>query len=85
MPAWLAGSAEAADFREATGMIVDGAIDVVTIEGKDDRSVSCGGGERVEVVLPVAFVNGLTQRNPGDRDDLRIDRCFHEDRSAGAV
>ena len=65
-------------------MIVDGAIDVVAIEGQDDRCVSSGGGERLEIVLPVAFVNGLAQWNPGVRNDLRVDRCFHEYRSAGA-
>lgn len=50
----------------------------VAVEGQHQSGVRGRSGESGAINLQIAFVYGLAKRNPGEGDNLRKDRCIHQ-------
>ncbi len=58
-------------------------VNFVAFEREHDGGVSGRRGERFRIELLVTLVDGLAQRDSGERDELRIDRRIHQHDPAG--
>jgi hypothetical protein len=81
----LIGRGEPSDGTKAIGVLLDGLINVIALEGDNDGDVGCGIREGCGKIFAIAFVDCLAKGNSRKGDEIGIDGCVHQNESAWAL
>src|SRR5580658_1504832 len=80
----LVGRNVMANNREPLRMRLYGLIDLIAVERDHNGRIRGRRRQRRPIEIAIAFVERLAQRNARERDEVGIDRGFHQHRRAGS-